>query len=303
LSPVASKQLGLVTRDQAHEARVGNETLRRLVIGGVLQRVTPRVFRLTSSTPTWHQRVLAACLDGGDECYASHRTAAALHHLDGFSPGGIIEVVVPMAVRHRRLDVIVHHTRALPACDRQRVGSIRTTSVARTLIDLGAVLPGTYVEEALDSAERDQKVSRRQIEARYQALRAPGRNGIGAMTQILDQRLAIERIPWSVLERRVRRLLAAADLPQPTSRFKLALPDGSVAEIDFAFAPIPLGFEVDGNIAHATPRQRAKDTVRANSLNNLGWELRRFTYEQVVEEPSYVADVLRRALEVAKSRL
>jgi very-short-patch-repair endonuclease len=273
--------------------------LHRLVRIGTLEHVSGSVFRFSGSATTWHQRVLAATLDGGADCHASHRSAAALHGLDGFEASGVVEVVVPMEVRHRRTDVIVHHTKDLPDSDRTKVGPIPVTSVARTLIDLGAVLPATVVEEAFDSAERDRKVTRSAVERRYKALRAPGRNGIGAMTQVLDGRLAVARVPRSVLERRMFRLLKAAGLPRPETRFRVRLLDGRVVELDFAFVAELLGIEVDGHGSHATRKERAADNARANALADLGWKLRRFTYEQVLYEPQAVAASVRSALAAA----
>jgi very-short-patch-repair endonuclease len=295
LSAVAAKQLGLATRANARDAELSDDQLRRLLRRGVLERVTPQVYRFSAGARSWHQDVLAACLDGGPECFASHRTAAALHAFDGFEPG-IIEVVVPMHVRHRRKTVIVHHTRDLPDGDRTRVGLIPVTSKARTLIDLGAVVPADAVEQAFDGAERDRVVRRTTVERRYVSLRAPGRNGIGAMTQILRDRVAVERVPRSVLERRMRRLLESAGLRQPVARYRTRLPDGTRYEIDFAYVDEQIAIEVDGHGSHATRRQRAADNVRENALSDRGWTFRRFTYEQVKYEPALVAATIRACL-------
>jgi hypothetical protein len=233
LSSIAGTQLGLFTRTDAGAVGVTSVQLRRLVERGVIERVTPRLFRFTAAARSWHQDVLGACLDGGPECLASHRTAAALHGFDGF-PAGVVEVLVPMHVRHRRKNAIVHHTRVLSAADRTRIGVIPVTSRARTLIDLGAVAPPNRVEEAFDGAERA-GLGRQQVERRYKSLRAPGRNGIGAMTQIIEGRVATERVPRSVLERRMRRLLTSAGLPMPVGNHPVRLPDGTMYEIDFAY--------------------------------------------------------------------
>src|SRR5438445_2299861 len=212
LSAVAAGQYGLLTRADAKSAGLSASQLRRLVGRGVVERVAPSVFRFSAASRSWHQDVMAAVLDGGPQCVASHRTAAAPHDFDGFGPD-LVEVLVPMEVFHRRKNVIVHHTRSLPAIDRVRVGPIPVTSRARTLIDLGAVTSPDRVEEALDGAERDRVVRRAQVDARYRALRKPGRNGIGAMTQVLDRRLEPGSLPQSVLERRMLRLLERARLP------------------------------------------------------------------------------------------
>jgi very-short-patch-repair endonuclease len=260
-----------------------------------VERVAPNVFRFIGATHSWHQRVLAAVLDGGPECLASHRTAAALHAFDGFRPG-VIEVVVPMRLRHVRKDVLVHHTRALSAADRSSVAGIPVTSRVRTLIDLGAIASAAIVEEAVDGAERDRAVSRVDIEGRYRELRVRGRNGIGAMTQILDGRSAVEDIPRSVLERRMLRLLRRAGLPIPDVGHGVRLQNGIQYELDFAFVDDRLALELDGHGSHATRSQRAADNVRAGNLADLGWRLRRFTYEQVMYKPAVVASTVRSAL-------
>jgi very-short-patch-repair endonuclease len=296
LSAVGALQLGLVTRADAARMGVGRGRLGRLVNRGILERVAPSVFRFAGSTRSWHQDVLRAVLDGGLECLASHRTAAALHGFDGFEPG-LIEVLVPMSVFHRRADVIVHHTRMLPATDRATVGAIPVTSGARTLIDLGAVAPADRVEEALDGAERDRAVRRAQIESRYAALRAPGRNGIGAMTQVLDGRFAPLNVPRSVLERRMLRLLQRARLPDPVVGHRIRLASSTAYVLDFAYLDQRLGLEVDGHGTHATRRERAADNTRMNALENAGWTIRRFTYEQVVHDSVAVASTVRAALE------
>ena len=295
LSAHAGRQLGLVARADARAHGISDAQLRRFVRDGLIERLAPNVFRFSASARTWNQRVLAACLDGGPMCVASHRTAAALHGFDGFSPG-IIEVLVPMNVRHRRRDVIVHHTRDLPPSDICRVGPIPATTRERTLLTLGSVVTADAVEEAYDGLERDAKVRRAEVDERYAALRAPGRTGIGAMTDIRARRIAVERIPWSVLERRMRRLLAAAGLPMPESRYWVRTANGRSYEFDFVYLAERLGIEVDGHGAHATRRQRASDNERANDLANEGWSIRRFTYEQIRLEPALVARTVREAL-------
>ena len=303
VSAVAAERHSCFTRAQANKEGLSNYQLRMFVQKGVIDRLSPRVFRFTNSAYTWHQRVMAACLDGGDLCVASHRTAAALHKLDSFEPTGIVEVVVPMNVRHRRTDVIVHHTRDLPPFDSTQVGSIPVTTVARTLIDLGASSPATIVEEAFDCAERTRATRRSYVERRYNALRRQGRNGIGAMTQVLASREPFARIPWSVLERRLRRIVERAGLEMPTFRYKVRLPGGQVYEMDAAWVSLKFGLEVDGGGAHAPAPKRAADNVRQAQLEDEGWMIRRFTYDQVDNQERLVATVLRRAIATAQDRI
>ena len=116
------------------------------------------------------------------------------------------------------------------------------------------------------------------------------------MTQILEGRLDVNRIPRSVLERRMRRLLANAGLPVPIGSYRVRTPAGTRYEIDFVYLEQRIAIEVDGHGSHATRRQRAGDNVRADALARAGWRLRRFTYEQVMQTPAAVAESVRAAL-------
>jgi hypothetical protein len=169
------------------------------------------------------------------------------------------------------------------------------------LIDLGAVTSAAAVEEAFDGAERDRLVRRGDVERRYRALRARGRNGVGAMTQILDGRVAVERVPRSVLERRALDLLDRAGLPLPVLGFGVRVLSGRVYKLDFAYVEQRVGIELDGHGSHAARTARAADNVRSNALGDVNWKLRRFTYEQVMREPAMVAAAVRSALATSES--
>jgi very-short-patch-repair endonuclease len=108
--------------------------------------------------------------------------------------------------------------------------------------------------------------------------------------------VATQNVPRSVLERRMLRVLKAAGLPIPVGCHRVRLPSGTVYEIDFAYLEQMVALEVDGHGSHATRRQRAADNVRAGALEDVGWKVRRFTYEQVLREPAAVAAVVRAVL-------
>ena len=79
----------------------------------------------------------------------------------------------------------------------------------------------------------------------------------------------------------------------PACQVPVRRPDGRLAYLDFAYPHLGLGIEVDGNVAHATPTQRAADNVRANSILLRDIRIIRFTYQQVVHEPEMVAATVR----------
>src|SRR5262249_58539007 len=116
------------------------------------------------------------------------------------------------------------------------------------------------------------------------------------------RRDGVDRIPRSVLERKMARLLTNADLPAAVSRYLLRLSTGRILELDFAIVEHQVDLEVDGHGSHATRRQRRDDNQRAADIEDAGWTIRRFTYEQVTSEPHKVAATIRRAIANSKNR-
>jgi predicted transcriptional regulator of viral defense system/very-short-patch-repair endonuclease len=290
---LAATQYGIFSRAQAHEHGVTDRVLQRRVRGGVLEQLGPGVYRVEGAPPSWHQAVLGGCLGGGPTCVASHRTAAVLHGFDGFKPG-VIELTVPRRVRYRRHDIVVHQSLDLTADDVTRIDAIPVTTAERALIDLGAVTGYERVEHAFDGAERDALADRGRVIDRHREVRRQGRNGVGPMAVVLDARpLAI---PHSVLERAFARLLDAAGLPAPVFQHPVVLANGRRAFIDAAYVDLTLGFELDGHGSHATRQQRAADNRRANDLKDVGWDLRRFTYEEVMRDGARVVRTVRTAI-------
>src|SRR5439155_25104366 len=82
---------------------------------------------------------------------ASHRAAGGLWRLPGV-PADVVEVTITGTRRPRLSDVVVHRTDRLDRQDVATQRNILVTSPARTLLDLGAVLPEAAVEEAIEVA-------------------------------------------------------------------------------------------------------------------------------------------------------
>jgi len=290
---IASDQFGLFTRAQAHRCGLTDRMLQRRVRAATVEQVARHVYRVAGTNSSWRQSLLMACLAGGEHCVASHRSAAILHGFDSFR-GRPVEVTVPRSVRFKYADAVVHQSLDLEMSDVTAVDGISVTTPTRTLIDLGAVALWPRVEEAFDGAERDQLASTSAVRQRHAEVRRQGRRGVGPMAIVLDHRLDVP--PKYVIERRFLRLLEGASLPLPQCQYPVLRPSGQMAFIDAAYPDLRLAIELDGNGAHATRRQRAHDNWRAGEIEDLGWHLRRFTWEQIRDERARVTRVMRSAI-------
>ena len=90
--------------------------------GWITERYTG-VYVVTGSPTAWFQRLKAATLAAGEHAVASHRAAARLHGLDGFTNIDMVEVSVTRDHLWRHRDgTVAHHVTALarPTSSRSR---------------------------------------------------------------------------------------------------------------------------------------------------------------------------------------
>jgi very-short-patch-repair endonuclease len=74
---------------------------------------------------------------------------------------------------------------------------------------------------------------------------------------------------------------------------------GGIARVDLCWDDAGLIVELAGHATHSTRRDRQRDAERAARLRLAGWRLVEFTYEDVVERPGYVAEMIRSHLDLA----
>ena len=178
ISALAESQHGLVTCAQVTALGLSERTVRHRLATGRWERMAEGVYRVAGSQRTWEQALMALTLSAGPDAAASHRSAAALLHVPGFARRGLPEVTTPRPRRHRRPDALVHRSRLLPLHHLTAVHGIPTTRVARTLVDLAAVVHPTRLERAVDNCLASGMVTLPVLAATTRELAQKGRTGI-----------------------------------------------------------------------------------------------------------------------------
>ena len=232
----------------------------------------PACCRVRAAPPTDAQAVRLATLAGGGHAVASHRAAAALHHLDGFA-SGLIEVSVP---RPRRLElprVVVHHVQALPPEDLTVIGGIPVTGLARTLCDLGTVVDAHAVERALDDARR-RGTSLRWLRETANGSTDRGRPAPRRCCSCSTPSSTIAGVRGSWFEKLVEECLRSPDLPPLVRQHRVHDATGALAGIlDLAFPTIRLGVEAHSRQFHFGRDAEHRDEDRDHRLARCGWEV------------------------------
>jgi very-short-patch-repair endonuclease len=274
LAALARGQHGLVTRQQALEVMSQN-TLERRVRARRLEPLRRGVYRVAGAPDTWEQQLLAACLAAGPEACASFRAAAALRTFEGFHRVGL--EITHFGERPSVIEgVVIHESSVYDSRHITEVAGIPTTSVARTLCDLTAVVPQWIVERAVDEALRRKLVRLGEIAEIAELLEGRGRRRCTVMRDVLEHRQPGYHPGDSDPERRIAELLVRAGLPEPTRQHRVRIRDREV-RIDLCYPEYKIAIEYDGWDWHSGRRAFDEDRARANELVLLGYAVLRFT--------------------------
>ncbi len=265
-----------------------------MISTGRLQRMHARVYRLASIPPAWRQEVKAAQLSIGRGAVAFRRTAATLLQLRGFEPG-LIELATDRNVRARD-GVAVHRVKDLPIADVTSLYGIESTTPARTLIDLAAVVGVEALEAAVDDALLRGLVSVSGLEWRLGRPGHQGRVGTRAMRSVLEDRRAGYVPPDGPLENAFMRLIRRENLPLPVLQYRVQRRGRSVARLDAAYPELLVGIELDSRRWHVGTSDWERNVHQRTALAAMGWTILVFTWDDVKLRPSYVTETIRGAL-------
>jgi hypothetical protein len=286
LAAAASARHGVVTVAEATDLGVSRAMLRTDIGRGQWHVAAPGTLVATSAPSTWHQRVAVACVSTGG--VASHRSAARLHGFDGHQLD-LVEVSVLRPVRRVRPGTLIHQAGALDPRDITTVDALRVTTVARTLVDLGAVVGDDLVEQALDDALR-RGASPRWIEECLSRVDRPGPSGTAALRRVLGRPDRAGPLPDSMLERLLERAATAAGLPRPQRQVQVRNGAGRlVAVLDAAWPDRLVGCEAQSERWHGGPRGAQRDLDRHNLLTSMGWRMLYATWADVRSPEQFTA--------------
>ncbi|MFP5577774.1 MAG: DUF559 domain-containing protein [Acidimicrobiia bacterium] len=308
LAPTLAAQQSIVTRGQVLAAGGSQGTIDRRLASGRWEVAERGVYGLVGVPWSW-RRCLAAVVLSLSGAQASHRAAAVLLGarwddravapieltvLTGRTPARSFE-----RTRSRAgVPVIIHECVDLDLSTARLVDGIPTTGPLRLAVDLGSVVPFDQYRRAIALLRRHHGVDWPSLDRIYRRHSIQGRNGCGALRDLLDLHFGAEGAPDEVIEARCADLLVAAGLPMPEHQYEVVRPDGRIARLDLAYPELRIGIETDGRV-HGEEEVRQADALRRNQLQLLGWTVLHFTWEDVVHRPEQVARTVRAAIERA----
>jgi very-short-patch-repair endonuclease len=254
----------VASRRQLVEAGLSEAGIARRVENGRLHRIHRGVYAIGHFGLSIEGHWMAAVLTCGEDAVLSHRSAAQLWGL--LNPkGGPVDVSIPRTPgRSRRVGIRLHRCQSLAPNLIARRRNIPVTTPARTIADL---------RRAMSPAELRRVVRQAEV---FGLPLGPDAVHDGTRSELEHRFLALcrrQRLPPPAVNIRVGELL-----------------------VDFAWPDRELIVETDGYRFHRGRAAFENDRARDLQLRELGYDVIRLTYRQVIDQPEQVATVLRKAL-------
>jgi hypothetical protein len=222
----------------------------------------------------------------------SHESAGLLHGFPFVEARGVT-VSHHSRTTHEFPDVEVRRNHDLDEWHVTTVDGVRLTTVARTIVDLAADRSVRHIGAILDRLVSDQQVDIFEVDAVLAATGRRGKPGTTTMREVLDARVGADRSA-SELERRGRKLIAAAGLPMPVSEFPI--PWTVNRRFDDAYPDRTIAIEWDSQRFHGQKASFEADRIRNRDATINGWVIIRFTWEDVHLRPQQIVETLRAVL-------
>lgn len=296
-------QHGAVTYAQLEALGVPARTIRSW-LKGTWHTPHPGVMVNSCVPESFLQQCWAAHLAAGEPSAISHEAAARLHRLKGFGGAGVV-INAPHGDHHRVDGVRVHQISDMFRLTDHvmRLGALPVSTIARTLVDLGAVAHVARLRSAMDDAFDNRRTTVEEVGRLVTDIARRGKRGLRPVARCLARHEPGPAVPRSHLERALVALLTEHGEPLPN--FQAGLPGRGVLDglVDAMYEDAKLIVESDGRRWHARIAAIAKDHLRDAEAAAAGYQTLRVMHEHVEGDPEGTFDVIHRTRLMRLSQL
>jgi very-short-patch-repair endonuclease len=280
---IATGEKGIATRPELLARGITDEQIQLRLRRGTLFAEFRGVYRVGHMAPSAEATYLAAVKACGDGALLCGRSAGWVWRvLKGKPPQP--EVIAPTERRARA--ITTHRSRHIHPADRAVCHGIPVTSVARTIVDLAAVLDLEQLARACHEAGVLHDLTPRQVKAVLK--RRPNAAGAAKLRLVME---GDAPAVLSKLERRFLKLLRESGFPKPVVN-RLA----GGRRVDCRWAEHRLTVELDSYTFHRSRHAWEMDRRRERQARARGDDFIRYTYGDVFETPAVVVRELARIL-------
>jgi len=289
LAVLASRQHGVVAYWQLIRLGFSRREIARMAEKDQLHRLHRGVYAVGHPNVSLEGRYMAATLACGEGAVLSHWSAAGHWELLGVRQGAEIHVSAP---GHRRPTAAIkaHWVPGLDGRDCTLRDRIPVTTVARTLLDLGAIATPKQLQRATNQAERKGLLAESAVRELIERNR--GRKGIKEFVAVTAAVNASTHRTRSDLEVAFLNFCRGYRLPTPVNNGKVG-----GFEVDMHWPGTKLIVELDDYEYHRTPTSFEKDRRMDAELKLKGYTVLRVTGTWIDTDPHGLAKTLRALLQ------
>lgn len=299
---LAARQHGVFSTRQVLLLNGNTKMIQHRVRKGRWKREQRGVLRLLGAPASRESSLMAFVVASDDRAVVSHRSAARSHKLPGYDRA-VDEFTLLRPTRvGRATAAVVHETNCLPAHHRTRIDDIPTTTIARTLFDLTAVVPVGRAARAMDTALARRSTDYRRLLGILVDVSARGRRRTRVFRMLLSERGPLYRPPESELERHFEAFAARVGLSEWDRQVGLGDRWSWIGRVDFFHREARIVVEVDGREAHSALIDLDADAERDRRLTAAGFRVLRFGWAEIVHDPGDAAATIAAALDSATLR-
>ena len=289
------QQHGLISRKQALAVGMTDSQIKERLRNRRWAPAARGVYRHAVWPVTPLSRLLAACLACNG--LASHRSAAALHGIEGYELNRV-ELVVASARNPAIKGARLHRSTQMELARPVVRNGVPCTGLDRTVLDLASVVSREQLDRTIDAVLRDGLLRPSDLHAVLVAHSRRGRTGCGAFRDALDERCGDDPVPLSAWSRMVADLLVDAGLARPAMEHRVNDARGAfLAQVDLAYPSHRLAVELDSKRWHLNSVSFEQDPRRRNDLAAAGWTVLTFTWNDYKERPQALCAAVARILD------
>lgn len=304
LDATASVQLGVFTARQAQDAGYSDDEVRAQVRAGRWRSLRRGVYAEAETVATartdavtFHCLLAAAgvlALEPG--AFISHPSAAALQGIALLtSPGGVVHTTRPEGPPRHYRGLRVHEL-PLPARFRTFDGALAVTAPARTVVDCAATLDFPDAVVTCESALSQRLVDETDL---WDAFAVLPRRQRRRVERVLHFSTAKSESPGESLSRVV---FAELGLPDPGQQQDFFDDRGFIGRVDFVWVELGVIAEFDGEVKYGNGTTVFEEKKREDRLRDLGFEVVRIVWTDLVRDRQDLANRLAAAFDRARRR-
>jgi len=288
---LAAGQGGVIRKDQALDYGMTVDMIRRRVRTGRWQSIARSVYRIFDMTDPMDR--LRAAIAGLPDAVVSHESAAEMLSIPRVWRG-LAVVTVHSRTTHSFPDVTIRRCRDLDESHIATIDGLPVTTMARTIVDLAALLRPRHLASIVDDLLASKKVTVSEVQDVASSVLRRGKPGSTSLRTVLGERAESPNENASRLELLGLDVLRSSQLPDPLLEYPI--PWEEQRRFDAAYPDEKLAIEWDSRRWHTQVEAFERDRRRNRLATLHDWRLVRFTWDDLTTRPGEVAETVRSLL-------